>query len=143
MSWVGRYLVACVVALGASGAAFGDEARLVLRGYDPVAYFTEGMARPGDAAYEVLFDHGRYRFASAAHMTLFEGDPDAYLPQFAGACAAGVSDGMKVEADPEKWHIVDGKLFVFSELPEDDLQTYIARAEANWHDVADLPFEPQ
>src|SRR5580698_5348670 len=94
--------------------------RLALKGYDPVAYFTDGKATPGDPQYETAYDGTRYRFASAKHLELFKADPDRYAPQFAGSCAAGIAMGMKVEAEPESWMIVDGKLFVFSSAKSRD-----------------------
>ena len=88
--------------------------RLALKGYDPVAYFTDGKATPGEPQYEAAYDGMRYRFASAQHLEMFKADPDRYAPQFAGSCATGIAMGVKVEADPNNWQVVDGKLFVFS-----------------------------
>ena len=41
--------------------------RLGLKGYDPVAYFTLGMATPGVAAYEFVWDGVRYRVLKGAN----------------------------------------------------------------------------
>jgi YHS domain-containing protein len=64
--------------------------RLVLKGYDPVAYFTDGKPIQGKPEYEAVYDDARYRFASAPHLEQFKADPDRYAPQYAGSCAAAV-----------------------------------------------------
>ena len=61
----------------------------------------------------------------------------AGAPQFAGSCANGVARGLKVEANPLLWRIVDGKLYVFagSKIPDQmnsDPAPLIEKARANW-----------
>src|SRR5262249_57412630 len=68
--------------------------RLVLKGYDPVAYFTDGGPTLGKPEYEAVYDDARYRFASAQHLELFKADPDRYAPQYAGSCAAAITAGV-------------------------------------------------
>jgi YHS domain-containing protein len=119
-------------------------ARLVLKGYDPVAYFTDRRPVQGTPDYEMVYDGARYRFASAQHLELFKADPDRYAPQYAGACAAGVAMGVKVEAEPENWLIVDGKLFVFSGASSvDQMRAHpadmIGKAQENWKRLAPQP----
>jgi len=87
---------------------------LSLRGYDVVAYFTDGRAMKGLPALWQDWDGRRYQFSSQRHKALFAADPDRYTPQFAGLCAIGIGMGYKIEADPTIWKIIDGKLFVFS-----------------------------
>ena len=119
--------------------------RLVLKGYDPVAYFTDGKPTPGKAEFETVFDEGRYRFSSSGNMSLFRGDPEKYAPQFAGACTNGLAQGVKLEADPTLWRIIDGKLFVFAgksvprEMDSRPIRM-IAKARENWTVLAHQPF---
>jgi hypothetical protein len=122
-----------------------DAPRLALKGYDPVAYFTEGRPTLGKADFEYMWDEVRYRFASDQHMSMFRGDPDRYAPQFAGSCTMGMSRGVKVEANPENWLISDGRLFVFaaSDGPvrfQADPQDTVAAANSNWKLLQDAPF---
>jgi YHS domain-containing protein len=122
----------------------GDH-RLVLKGYDPVAYFTDGKPTPGKPEYETVFDESRYRFSSTGNQSLFLGNPEKYAPQFAGACTNGLAQGVKVEADPTLWRIVDGKLFVFTgqSVPgemDSDPKRLIAQASENWKTLAHQPF---
>ena len=81
------------------------ELRLVLKGYDPVAYFTAGRPTPGKPEYETVFDEGRYRFSSAGNMSLFRGNPEKYAPQFSGACTNGLAQGVKVYACKPCWEL--------------------------------------
>ncbi len=65
--------------------------RLVLKGYDPIAYFTDGKPIQGKPEYEAVYDEARYRFASLQHLELFKADPDRYAPQYAGSSTASCS----------------------------------------------------
>ena len=123
----------------------GPSHRLALKGYDPVAYFTVGVPTVGKPDLEAVFDGARYRFASKENMVLFESDPDKFAPQFAGACANGLSMGLKVEADPTMWRIIDGKLFVFSgrkARADMDTNPYgkISKANEHWKTLKNEPF---
>ena len=105
-------------------AAWGDELRLSIGGYDPVAYFTDGKPVPGMAEFEYQWHDARWRFASAAHRNLFAKNPEHYAPQYDGYCALGVAfkEPHKDTVDPNAWAIVDGKLYL----------THTARALAAW-----------
>ncbi|RUV72982.1 MAG: hypothetical protein EOR30_18030 [Mesorhizobium sp.] len=119
--------------------------RLAIKGYDPVAYFSERRPVVGKEEFEYPWDEVRYRFASDRHMSTFRGDPDRYTPQFAGSCAMGISKGVKVEADPANWLISDGRLFVFAspkarERFRADARGEAAAADSNWQLLQDAPF---
>jgi hypothetical protein len=115
--------------------------RLALKGYDPVAYFTDGRPTLGKAEFEYVWDEVRYRFASDEHMEMFRADPDRYAPQYEGACAQAIALGVKIEANPENWLISDGRLFVFAgEAPASLTPDEIAAADRNWHLLKDAPF---
>lgn len=110
--------------------------RLGLKGYDPVAYFTDGRPTQGKPEFEQVFDEARYRFASERHLALFRANPDKYVPQFGGSCAMGMSLGRHLEADPNNWLIADGHLYVFASpnLPDRFRADAAARqrAEETW-----------
>jgi|SRR5688500_8508510 hypothetical protein len=130
--------------LRAQDAGQAAEPRLALRGYDPVAYFTEGRPMLGKEEFEYTWDEVRYRFASSQNEAMFRADPDRYAPQFAGSCAMGMSKGHKVEANPENWLISDGRLFVFYAANgptsfQSDTQV-TASADSNWQLLKDASF---
>jgi len=102
-----------VLFLGSSAIAQASDDRLALKGYDPVAYFTEKRPMVGDPQYRHEWDGAVYRFASAKHLELFKVEPDRYLPQYNNWCAASVAKGEKVHGNPEWWLVVDGRLYLF------------------------------
>jgi len=127
----------------AQGVAPAGE-RLGLKGYDPVAYFADGKARPGASEFEYAWDGVRYRFASAAHRDLFKADPEKYAPQFGGSCAMNMSNGVRREADPNNWTISDGRLYVFATARGFDLfranpAQAAAKAATNWPNLKNMP----
>lgn len=121
-------------------------ARLVLKGYDPVAYFTDGKPVQGDPGISYEFDEGRYYFANEHHRAMFVAEPERYAPQFGGYCTGSMSRGVRNEGHPEAWIIADGKLFVFgaadlatalqirerAQTDRDYLASRIPKAIKNW-----------
>jgi YHS domain-containing protein len=137
-------LAACfLTALFFAAPTFGgaeanaDATGVVLHGYDPVAYFTEGKPVPGREEFSAEYDGGRYLFATAAHRDAFVAHPQKYAPQYGGYCAFGVAEGKKFDVDPASFKIVDGKLYlnlnpqVLKKWSE-DVAGHISRSEANW-----------
>jgi enamine deaminase RidA (YjgF/YER057c/UK114 family) len=107
----------CALFLLATGPVRGEEARLAISGYDPVAYFTDSKPVPGQSELEFRWHNARWHFASAAHRDSFAGNPDRYAPQYDGYCAVGVTGvdfaaPHKDTVDPEVWTIIDGKLYL-------------------------------
>ena len=89
---------------------FGDVA---IKGYDPVAYFTDNKAVEGSATYSHRWLGAVWHFASARNRDLFIADPGKYAPQYGGYCADGVSFGtVTTNIDPNAWRIIDGKLYL-------------------------------
>jgi enamine deaminase RidA (YjgF/YER057c/UK114 family) len=127
-------------------AARGDEPRLSISGYDPVAYFTDGKPVPGKAEFEYVWHKSRWRFASSEHRDLFIKDPQRYTPQYDGYCALGASfEGAahKDTVDPEAWAIVDGKLYLVHnnyllEKWRKLAKEHIKQADKDWQAVAHL-----
>ena len=121
--------------LGA-GVLASAEQRLALKGYDPVAYFTENRATIGDAKFQYDWDGATYRFVSTKHLDLFKADPDRYLPQYSNLCAASVAKGVKVQGQPEHWLVHDGRLYLFGGPQGPALM----RADASMKSTADKNF---
>jgi YHS domain-containing protein len=88
-----------------------DVTGVVIRGYDPVAYFLEGRPVPGKSELSYEFDGGKYLFSSSANRDAFKANSEAYAPQYGGYCAFGVAMKKKFDIDPASWRIVDGKLY--------------------------------
>lgn len=89
---------------------FGDVA---IKGYDPVAYFTDNQAVEGSPKFSHTWLGAIWYFASADHRDLFIKDPAKYAPQYGGYCADGVSFGtVTTNVDPKAWRIIEGKLYI-------------------------------
>ena len=115
---------------------------LALRGYDPVAYFTEGRPVIGKAQYAAVHNEATYRFATRAHLKTFQANPEKYVPQYGGFCAYGVAVGAKFDGDPTLWRIVDGKLYLnlnprIQKKWEKDIPGNIVKANKNWSVIKD------
>jgi hypothetical protein len=111
---------------------------LAIKGYDPVAYFTDARPTPGSPDIEFVWDDHRYRFATTAHRDTFVADPVHYAPQFGNFCAMALAKGLLVVANPDNWLISDGKLYVFGSpapagpaLFQKDLAANITKANQN------------
>jgi YHS domain-containing protein len=130
----------CVVAGAASVHAQKVNAGsggLAVKGYDVVAYVSQGKPVEGSAQFEHRIGATIYRFASAANRDAFAKEPDRYLPQFGGFCAYAVSRGYTADVDPLAWRIVNGRLFLnYSRRVqakwEEDVPGNIAKGDASW-----------
>lgn len=120
---------------------FFEKEGVAIRGYDPVAYFTEGRPVKGDPAIEGSYKGSRFLFASTANRTLFLGDPERYAPQYGGYCAFGTARGYKAAIDPAAFTIVEGRLYLnYSPSVQQewraDVEDFIVKANANWPEVS-------
>ena len=55
---------------------------IAVKGYDTVAYFTEGKAVKGKKAFEYRWKTARWRFANEQHKKMFEADSEKYAPGY-------------------------------------------------------------
>ncbi len=114
---------------------------IALKGFDPVAYFTEGKPVSGTPKLTHAWMGATWQFSSEANRDLFAADPQRYAPQYGGFCAYGVSVGRKAPIDPDVWKIVDNKLYLnydagVGEKWRMDIPGNIAKADANWVKLA-------
>lgn len=106
-------IAACLSAAAFARAQGSETPPVAIKGYDPVAYFTEGRPVKGLPSLAHDFDGSRYLFASPRNRELFAANAERYVPQFHGLCAAGLADGRIVEPDPTAFIVRDGKLYLF------------------------------
>lgn len=117
-------------------------APLALRGYDPVAYFTEGRAVLGKPGITAAFDGAVYQFSSEANRSRFERNPSRYAPQYGGFCAFGVSVGAKFDGDPTVFKVVGDKLYLnvntdIQKKWEADIEGNLQKSDKNWKRIRD------
>ena len=114
----GAAALAVLLLTGCGGAVSvvseGDDANLMLRGNDAVAYFTTG--RPLAGRSDLKTDHRgiTYRFASEESKRQFITNPERYAPQFGGFCAQAMAHAVPAPADAGTFKIIDGKLYLFA-----------------------------
>lgn len=110
---------------------------LAIRGYDPVAYFTEGKPVEGKKEFEHSYSGATWRFSTSENREAFKKDPEKYMPQYGGYCAFGMSRGYAAPIDPQAWTTVDGKLYLNYNLDvrkewSKDIPGLISKANENW-----------
>jgi len=91
-----------------------DSNGVILKGYDPVAYFTRHQAVKGNPAIQTRFGGAIYYFASAANKVAFSKNPSKYVPQYGGFCAYHLTKGELKDSDPTAFLIYKGKLYICS-----------------------------
>jgi YHS domain-containing protein len=96
-----------------NAVADGGDARVMLKGHDVVAYFTDGKHMLGSPQFKSEYEGVTFRFASAEHKALFDKEPAKYLPQYGGYCANGIAYGIPWGGDADVWRLYDGKLYIF------------------------------
>lgn len=118
----------------------GGRERAAIRGFDPVAYFTDHKAVKGNQAYSFEYQGATWLFSSATNRDLFAANPSRYTPQYGGYCAYAVSRNTTASIKPEYFTIHDGKLYLnYSQSVmkkwTKDKQRYIQEADQNWPDL--------
>jgi YHS domain-containing protein len=122
-------ILVCTLMLGACGAmraqnpsgtlapvnAVADEGgeRVMLKGADVVAYFTQNRYVQGQARIKSVYQDVTFHFASTENKALFDRDPNKYQPEFGGFCANGISYGIPWGGDADRFKMIGGKLYVF------------------------------
>jgi len=130
------------VSLFAQKSAVFIHSGKAIRGYDPVAYFTEGKPVKGDANLVFNWHKADWYFSSQENLDLFKASPEKYAPQYGGYCAFGLSNGYKAPTDADAWTIQDDKLYLNYNLQvrqewNKDRQQRIKQADQNWPSVRD------
>ena len=135
-------LLAAALLLAASTASaiepvFSTTFGGAIRGYDPVAYFTQGRPVEGKRAHRFEWKGATWSFASAENRAAFAAEPEKYAPRYGGYCAWAVSQGYTASIVPEAWRIVDGALYLNYSLSvreqwAKDIPGNIMKADVNW-----------
>lgn len=86
---------------------------LMARGYDVVAYRDQSKAVKGKVGFTTEHEGVKYRFANIANKAAFEADPKLYVPAYGGWCAYAMSQGDLANIHPERFKIIDGRIYLF------------------------------
>lgn len=57
---------------------------VAIKGYDTVAYHTEGHAVKGKSKYSLEWNDAKWHFASAENRDMFAANTEKYAPQYGG-----------------------------------------------------------
>ena len=111
-----------------------------IRGYDAVAYFTDGKAIKGSKEFSYKWDEVNWLFKSKENLTLFKANPEKYVPQYGGYCAYGVSENHQSPTSPEAFTIVNDKLYLNYNLKVKDMwmknqEERINKADTLWSNL--------
>lgn len=101
---------------------FGRRGDTAILGYDPVAYFTVGKPTKGQDRFVHEWMGAKWKFVSQDNLDLFRATPDRYAPQYGGYCAYGVAQDNLVSIEPDKFSVINGKLYL----------NYDAEVQATW-----------
>ena len=115
---------------------------LMLLGFDPVAYFTDGRPVRGKHTIAATTEGRTYYFATPEHRTTFERSPARYEPQYGGFCSNGAPYAVKLGSDPTQFEIRDGRLFIFGDVLGHEMwllheQENIRHADELWPSIRD------
>lgn len=121
---------------------------LMLLGFDPVAYFTDGKPVRGVHTLTASTEGRTYYFATPAHREAFAAAPAKYEPQYGGFCSNGAPYAVKLGSDPTQFEIRDGRLFIFGDILGHEMwlldeRENVAHADALWPGIADAGWRVQ
>ncbi|WP_337043251.1 YHS domain-containing (seleno)protein [Emticicia sp. 17c] len=133
-------MMAVSLQLFAQKAAVFSNADGAIRGYDVVAYFTEGKPVKGNPELMYEWNEAKWYFSSTENLNRFKENPEKYAPQFGGYCAYGLSEGHKAPTQPDAWTIVDNKLYLNYNTKvqvkwKEDRDERIRKANQNWTEL--------
>ena len=114
-----------------------NQGGIAIRGYDPVAYFTDNRPVKGDPGNTHEWMGATWQFANKANLKTFVDNPEKYAPQYGGYCAYAAASNYVASTDPNAWTIYQGKLYLnYSRSVRDtwkkDKNGYIKSADKNW-----------
>jgi YHS domain-containing protein len=136
-----------------AGPQYIDGTGHAVSGYDVVSYFdlkqsTVGQPQasplPGKATITTDYNGAKFAFNTEENKARFLASPTAFVPQYNGHCAFGVSKGGKVPGNPKLWRVVNGKLYLnitqaVVDQWEENISGNIKIAQSNWKSLVKKP----
>lgn len=105
-------LTLIVLGCNLPSATINSQDGLALKGYDAVAYFS-GEAKRGTPDLSAIFEEVLYHFSTNANLERFQESPEKFLPAYGGYCAYAMLEGDKVDINPMRFKVIQGKLYLF------------------------------
>lgn len=124
-------------------AEYNNQYAVVLNGYDPVSYFSEGGATPakGDASISFVYGTRMYHFMSEENLNLFKTNPLKYEPTYGSYCAYAMSENAKIKINPLIYTINGNRAHFFvSKSAKGSFDAELAvrevNADNNWMNIS-------
>jgi YHS domain-containing protein len=122
--------------------------QLMLLGYDPVGYFTDGKALRGKHTIAATHEGRTYYFATPQHRDAFAAAPAKFEPQYGGFCSNGAPYGVKMGSDPTQFEIRGARLFIFGDVQGREMWLLdeadnIRHADELWPSIEGEPWRSQ
>ena len=86
---------------------------LAIEGYDPLAYFIDGVPELGLPAFEAAQGGAVWRFRNEGNRDSFVAHPEIYGPQFGGYDPVDLARGVTVAGNPRFWLVAGDRLYLF------------------------------
>lgn len=142
LSLLATGILFAVLSVSAQKSAVFEQSGKAIRGYDPVAYFTERKPVLGKEEFNYNWNNATWYFSNQQHLDSFKVNPEKYTPQYGGYCAYGLSEGHKAPTSPDAWTILNGKLYLNYNLQVRGLwnknrEERIETADKNWPGIKD------
>ncbi|WP_231465420.1 MULTISPECIES: YHS domain-containing (seleno)protein [unclassified Pedobacter] len=108
-----------------------------IKGYDPVAFFTQSKAIKGADSLSYQWKEAIWLFSSMENQNAIKANPEKYAPQYGGYCAYGCSEDHKAPTQTDTWTIVNDKLYFnyngkVKEMWMKDQKQRIESADEKW-----------
>lgn len=115
---------------------------LAIAGFDPVAYFLDNAAVPGDPEIEVAWRDSYWRFANLGNAAAFSEAPATYIPAYGGHSPIAIANNIARPGDPRLFLIFAGRVFLFATPQERAAfaaapEPAVLAADAAWPTVRD------
>ncbi|WPU98192.1 YHS domain-containing (seleno)protein [Mucilaginibacter sp. cycad4] len=141
-----RFLIIAVLAFVTAVQAYAQQSEIfapggkAIKGYDPVAFFTESKPVKGSDKFQYKWKDATWFFSSNENLEAFKADPEKYAPQYGGYCAYGTSQGHKAPTQTDTWTVLNDKLYFnyndkVKELWTKDQANLIKTADEKWPEV--------
>lgn len=116
----------------------GADSKLMLKGHDPVAYFTLNKPVAGNPGIKADHEGVTYRFMNEDNRKLFVQSPDKYKPKFNGFCSNGMVYAIPLGGNHDTFRIINGELYMFGgenskKYFEMDLERNLKLANDYWN----------
>lgn len=110
---------------------------LAIDGFDPVSYFTDATALPGQADVEMSLHGAIWRFRNEGNRAVFSAHPEIYGPGFGGYDPTDVARGKPVAGRAQIFLVHGDRLYLFNreesrEAFVADPDTILKKAAARW-----------